>query len=158
MVSNHFPSTFGYTNPWIVLAAITLATAGIKHYLNLRERGQYSIWVMPASVILLLATAFITAPQKATGECKTEIGFTQVYNIVQTRCVTCHSKTPTDKEITAPPNGVAYETAADIVRLKDKIMQRVVVTKTMPQNNKTGMTQEERDIIRCWIEQGATTK
>jgi len=34
----------------------------------------------------------------------------------------------------------------------------VVTTKTMPQNNKTGMTEKERDIIRCWIEQGASLK
>jgi len=57
---------------------------------------------------------------------------------------------------TSPPNGVVYDTPQDIVKLKDKIMQRVVITKTMPQNNKTGMTQEERDLIRCWIDQGAT--
>jgi uncharacterized membrane protein len=44
------------------------------------------------------------------------------------------------------------------VRKKDLIMQRVVITKTMPQNNKTGMTPEERDLIRCWIEQGAAVK
>jgi uncharacterized membrane protein len=34
----------------------------------------------------------------------------------------------------------------------------VVITKTMPQNNKTNMTEEERQLIRCWIEQGASTK
>ena len=45
-----------------------------------------------------------------------------------------------------------------IVAKKDLIMQRVVVTKTMPQNNKTNMTPEERDVIRCWIEQGAIIK
>ncbi len=44
------------------------------------------------------------------------------------------------------------------VKLKDKIMERVVITLTMPQNNKTGMTPEERNIIRCWIEQGASIK
>jgi uncharacterized membrane protein len=37
-------------------------------------------------------------------------------------------------------------------------MQRVVISKTMPQNNKTNITQEERDVIRCWIDQGASLK
>jgi uncharacterized membrane protein len=59
---------------------------------------------------------------------------------------------------TAPPNGVVYDTPADIIKKLDLIMQRVVVTKTMPQNNKTNMTPEERELIRCWIEQGATVK
>jgi uncharacterized membrane protein len=53
---------------------------------------------------------------------------------------------------------VVYDTPADMVKKKDLILQRVVITNTMPQNNKTNMTPEERDVIRCWIEQGATTK
>ena len=155
MVSNHFPSTFGYSQPWLIVTIISLGAAGIKHYLNLRERGQLSVWVMPVSVLILLAAAFISAPQNVTGKCKNEISMNEVYSIVQKRCQSCHATRPTDEVITAPPNGVVYETPQDIVRLKDKIMQRVVVTKTMPQNNKTGMTEEERNTIRCWIEQGA---
>ena len=137
---------------------ISLGAAGIKHYLNLRERGQLSVWVMPVSIVILLAAAFISAPKKVTGECKTQVGMTQVYAIVQQRCVSCHAAKPTDDVLTAPPNGVVYNTPVDIAKMKDKIMQRVVVTKTMPQNNKTGMTEEERALIRCWIEQGASMK
>ena len=158
MVSNHFPSTFGYSQPWLLLMIISLGAAGIKHYLNLRERGQLSVWVMPVSIVILLAAAFISAPKKVTGECKTQVGMTQVYAIVQQRCVSCHAAKPTDDVLTAPPNGVVYNTPVDIAKMKDKIMQRVVVTKTMPQNNKTGMTEEERALIRCWIEQGASMK
>ncbi|MEJ7673574.1 MAG: hypothetical protein WKF59_12935 [Chitinophagaceae bacterium] len=60
--------------------------------------------------------------------------------IVQARCISCHSSKPTDDLIAAPPNGVTYDTPENIVKLKDQIMQRVVLTKTMPQNNKTNMT------------------
>jgi uncharacterized membrane protein len=84
------------------------------------------------------------------------VSFAQIYPIITERCTTCHSSKPTDDVWTAPPNGVVYDTPEDITKLTDKIMQRVVVTKTMPQNNKTGMTPEERDLIRCWINQGAT--
>jgi uncharacterized membrane protein len=158
MISNHFPSTFGNKYSWAVLAAISLGTAGVKHYLNLREKGQHSVWVMPISVLILLGTAFISAPQKNAGECKTDISINEVNMIVQQRCVSCHSSKPTDDVYTSPPNGVVYDTPQDIIRLKDKIYQRVVVTKTMPQNNKTGMTPEERDAIRCWFEQGGKEK
>ncbi len=157
MVSNHFPSTFGNNYQWIVLAAITLGSAGIKHWLNLRERGQLSIWIMPASVILLLATAYVTAPQPSNVKCK-EVSFAEVNAIITQRCISCHSSRPTDDVYTAPPNGVIYDTPDDIIKKKDLIMQRVVITNTMPQNNKTNMTLEERDIIRCWIEQGASIK
>ena len=155
MISNHFPSTFGFKYPWLILAIITLGTAGVKHYLNLKEKGQYTVWVLPVSVALLLAACFISAPQKETGACKPNISITEINRIINKRCTPCHSSKPTDDIYTAPPNGIKYDTPEDIVKLKDKIMQRVVITKTMPLNNKTGITPEERDLIRCWIEQGA---
>jgi uncharacterized membrane protein len=157
MVSNHFPSTFGNKYQWAVLTAISIGSAGIKHWLNVRERGQLSVWVMPASVIVLLAVAYVTAPQPSTTKCK-EVSFAEVNAIIQQRCISCHSSRPTDDVYTAPPNGVKYDTPQEMINKKDLIMQRVVITKTMPQNNKTNMTPEERDIIRCWIEQGASTK
>ncbi len=157
MVSNHFPSTFGNEHSWALLAAISLGAAGIKHWLNVRERGQYNVWVLPASVLLLLGVAYVSAPAKP-GECKKQVSFAEVNAIVTARCVQCHSSKPTDDVYTAPPNGIMYDVPQNIVNLKDKIMQRVVVTKTMPQNNKTNMTPEERDLIRCWIEQGASLK
>ena len=86
MVSNHFPSTFGNKYQWIVLAAITLGSAGIKHWLNLRERGQLSIWIMPASVIILLAVAYVTAPQTSNVKCK-EVSFAEVNAIITQRCI-----------------------------------------------------------------------
>ena len=157
MISNHFPSTFGNEYPWLILSVITIGTAGVKHYLNLKEKGQLSVWILPASVVILLAAAFMTAPSKP-GSCNKEISIAEVNAIIQNRCVQCHSSKPTDDVYTAPPNGVVYDTPADIARLKDKIMQRVVITKTMPQNNKTNMTDKERDMIRCWIDQGASLK
>lgn len=154
MVSNHFPSTFGNRQQWLVLLLISAGAAGIKHWLNLRERGRASIWVLPVSVLVLLATAYVTGPRPVSRECK-PVSFAQVNGIVQQRCVQCHSARPTDDVYTAAPNGVMYDVPADIVRKKDLILQRVVLTKTMPQNNKTNMTEEERELIRCWIEQGA---
>ncbi len=153
MISNHFPVTFGNTHAWMVLMIITLGSMGVKHYLNITEQGKLSVWVLPASIIILLAAVFITAPPKTAGQCDSKIDITQVYAIVQKRCITCHSTKPTDKFYTTPPNGVVYDTPGDIIKVKDKILQRVVLTKSMPLNNQTGMTEAERDIIRCWIEQ-----
>lgn len=154
MISNHFPSTFGHEQPWLILAILTLASAGVKHYLNLKEKHQQSVWFLPISILILLSAVFITAPEPIGGTCDEKSNFTEIYNIFQERCTTCHSSSPTDNVWTAPPNGVVYDTPQDIVKRSEQIMQRVVITKTMPQNNKTGITPEERDKIRCWIEQG----
>ena len=148
-------STFGHESPWLILLVFSLGAAGVKHYLNLREAGKYSVWVLPVSVIILLGAAYISAPKVNTGECKSNVTSADVMPIIQARCTPCHGSKPTDDVYTSPPNGVVYETPGDIIKLKDKIMQRVVVTKTMPPNNKTNLTEAERDVIRCWIEQGA---
>ena len=158
MISNHFPSTFGYKYPWLILGLITIGAAGVKHYLNLKEKGQLSVWVLPVSSLILLGAAFISAPSKNAGACDATISINEVTNIVNKRCITCHSSRPTDDVYKTAPNGVMFDTPDDIFRKKDLIMQRVVITKTMPQNNKTNITQEERDMIGCWIQQGATIK
>ncbi|RYY90735.1 MAG: hypothetical protein EOO15_01465 [Chitinophagaceae bacterium] len=154
MISNHFPSTFGHSQPWLVLAIMTVGTAGVKHWLNLREKGQLNVWVLPVSALILLGAAFMTAPAKDPTACKGTATLAEVQVIIQKRCQQCHSSRPTDDVFTAPPNGVVYETPDDIIKLKDKIYQRVVVSKNMPQGNKTNMTDEERRVIRCWIENG----
>jgi uncharacterized membrane protein len=155
MVSNHFPSTFGYEYPWLILGVISLGTAGVKHYLNLKEKKDLNVWILPVSVIILLAACFISAPSANPYECKKEVSFSEVNEIIQKRCVSCHSSKPTDDTYKVAPNGVMYDTPEAIAAKKDLIMQRVVITKTMPQNNKTNMTEEERNTLRCWIEQGA---
>ncbi len=157
MISNHFPSTFGNAYQWIVLLGITLGTAGIKHYLNIREKGHISVWVMPTAVVVLLSMAFITAPTKSDDEqCKKMVSFTEVQTVINNRCVQCHSSNPTDVVWKIAPNGVKYDNAEQIYNLRDKIYQRVVVSKNMPfNNNQTKITQEERDLIDCWINQGA---
>ena len=155
MISNHFPSTFGNTYQWLVLIGITLGSAGIKHYLNLREKEELSVWVLPISILLLLAVALVTAPKISTEKCAEEVTFEQVNAIIQKRCIVCHSATPADAVWKVAPNGVKYDTKEQIFSLKDKIFQRVVVSKNMPFANQTGMTQEERDVIACWVQQQA---
>ncbi|MEJ7586365.1 MAG: hypothetical protein WKI04_02265 [Ferruginibacter sp.] len=72
--------------------------------------------------------------------------------------MSCHSSRHTDEIYTVPPNGVVYDTPQDIVKMKERILHRVMITKTMPQNNKTGITNDERNLIRCWIDQGGKVK
>ena len=155
MISNHFPSTFGHDYNWAVLAGISLASAVFKHYLNLKERGQEASWIVPIAAIMMMGVAFATAPVSNLDSCEEEVSFTQVYNVISARCLSCHSSSPTDDINKVAPNGVKYDTPEEIVKMTDKIMQRAVLTNSMPQNNKTGMTPEERALIGCWIEQGA---
>jgi len=115
-----------------------------------------SYFVMPFSIILLFAVAFYTAPKASQKACKEEVMLTQVSSIITNRCITCHSSKPTDLVWQVAPNGVVFDTPEQILNMKDGIYQRVVLSQNMPfNNNQTNMLQEERDLIECWILQGA---
>ena len=55
MISNHFPSTYGNEFNWIVLIGLSLASVLVKHYLNLIEKGEKSVWILPAAVAGMIA-------------------------------------------------------------------------------------------------------
>lgn len=156
MISNHFPSTFGHTFNWVILIVLTLASAGIRHYWNLKDRGAKSGLLLPVSLVVLISLAIVTSPriQKAN-ENDRVVPFAEVQTIFVLRCTQCHSIKPTDSLWTAAPNGVMYDLPEQIKRMSDKIMLRTVLTNSMPQGNKTNMTDDEREAVRLWILQGA---
>lgn len=156
MISNHFPSTFGHAWNWVVLMVIVVASAGIKHYWNLLDRGKHRPVILVMSLLALIVMGMAISPAfEDTLDAAVPTSFEEANAVIQARCVQCHSASPTDDQWTTAPNGVMYDTPAQIVAMSDKIMQRAVRTHTMPQGNKTGMTEEERTILKRWILQGA---
>lgn len=159
MISTHFPSTFGNEFNWAVLAGLSLVSIAIKHFWNVYERGMVIKWILPAAVVSLIGLALVTAPENRSQILKDAaiVNFIEIQNIINTRCSSCHSSSPTDDVWKIAPNGVVFDTPEQIVQFKDRIVNRVVATKTMPQGNKTKMTQNERDAIEIWVFQGAKT-
>jgi uncharacterized membrane protein len=78
------------------------------------------------------------------------VTFADVRHIIDRRCAECHSATPTDPVYTTAPLGVMFDTPEQIEARKARILERAVVTKTMPFGNKTEMTEGERNILRAW--------
>ncbi len=156
MISNHFPSTFGNQYNWAVLGGLTLASVAVRHFINLYEKGKYAMWIIPFATVALIALVLVTAPstKKLSTKNSAPVSFSQVQPIVSKRCVQCHSSNPTDDVQKTAPNGIMFDTPDQFEKQKDRIMVRVVQTKTMPQANKTGITEEERELIGIWIEQG----
>ena len=156
MISNHFPSTFGHSWNWLILMIMVVASGGIKHYWNLLDRGVKRTWVLVISILALVFMSVAISPAfEDTLDAAIPASFEEANAVIQARCVQCHSASPTDDQWTAAPNGVMYDTPEQIRAMADKIMTRAVRTKTMPQGNKTGMTDEERTILKRWILQGA---
>jgi uncharacterized membrane protein len=53
---------------------------------------------------------------------------------------------------------VRFDTPEAVAIWKERIRARAVVTRSMPLNNRTGMTDEERDTLALWLTQGAPTQ
>ncbi len=158
MLSNHFPSTFGHSGNWLILMVIAVASAGIKHYWNLLDRGVKRTWVLVVSIgALVLLSAAISPAMEDTVDAVIPVGFDEANAVIQRRCVQCHSANPTDDVYVVAPNGVMYDTPEQIKAKAAMIMERAVRTHTMPLGNKTGMTDEERTVLKRWILQGART-
>lgn len=83
------------------------------------------------------------------------VNFSVAHAIVQARCVTCHAQTPTHEGFSFPGGGVTFDTPEQIRSKASRILARAVQSKSMPQGNATGMTDEEREKLRIWIEAGA---
>jgi uncharacterized membrane protein len=55
MISNHFSSTYGDAWNWVVLAGLALVGAGVRHFFNLRNKGQNAWWIWIAAAAAMIA-------------------------------------------------------------------------------------------------------
>nr|WP_284739205.1 urate hydroxylase PuuD [Pseudomonas sp. CG7] len=83
--------------------------------------------------------------------------FEKVHSVIQERCSVCHSAKPTSPLFSAAPGGVMFDTPQQIQQEAARIQAQAVTTQIMPLGNLTQMTQQERDLIGAWINQGART-
>jgi len=97
------------------------------------------------------AAAPAPAPAQAT------VDFDKVHGVIQERCAVCHSAKPTSPLFSTAPAGVMFDTPAQIQQQAARIQAQAVASQIMPLGNITQMTQQERDLIGTWINQGAHT-
>lgn len=158
MLSNHFPSTYGGARGWLVLLLLMVAGAAVRHCMNIRFwYPRWHLWlggtvaVAAGLLLLLLAPPRPPAPAQAGGRAS----FATVQRVIRARCVSCHAAQPTDEVWRTAPGGVRLDTPEEIRQHAERIKVRAVLTRTMPFQNKTGITQEERDLLGQWIYEGA---
>ena len=155
MISNHYPLTYGSRHAWLVLIAIGLIAAFVRHFFNLRHKGR-TVWSIPITAALAtLALAVAIAPDKPKAAAFT---FTEVQSIVVQRCAGCHAARPTYTGFSEPPKGVLLDSPAQIVAHAQAIGQQSVQSKAMPIGNLTNMTDAERAVLGGWIAAGAPAR
>ncbi len=154
MISNHFPITYGHSYSWLILVALLVIGAWVRHFFNLRHTGRTAWWIPVTAALAIAAVAVAIRPHGSSGG--TAVPFTRAQAIVQARCVPCHSAHPTKVDVA--PMGLVFDTPKQIHAQASLIEQVAVTTKVMPLGNETGMTQAERDTLGAWIRQGAKTR
>jgi len=98
-----------------------------------------------------------TEPAAAPAPAQATIEFDKVHGVIQERCAVCHSAKPTSPLFSTAPAGVMFDTPAQIQQQAARIQAQAVASQIMPLGNITQMTQQERDLIGTWINQGAHT-
>lgn len=149
MTSNHYAMTYSHEYNWAILIAISLAGALLRIYFVARHKGNASPVPLVIGVALLAVTAALIAP-RSQGELATAATFSQVRNVINARCTSCHSSAPVHPAFPAAPLGVMFDTVEQILAAADRIYLQTVVTRVMPIGNLTAMTDEERIVIEQW--------
>jgi uncharacterized membrane protein len=155
MISNHYPVTYGHPQGWLVLIFIMLAGVLIRQYFVLRHGGNASPFFPVGAVLLLIAMVWYLSPDSSSSPSSADsaqVPIAQVEQIMQTRCVACHSKTPTQVGFAEAPLGIILDTQEQILLRADRIAF-TVQSKYMPIGNLTAMTDEERVTIANWFAQ-----
>jgi len=149
MMSNHYPSTFAHEFNWIILLLLSLISIYIRHFFNLKNQGKRYYWMWVIAAIALFGLALVSQPQFTTSS--DQISDTQALQLINKHCTACHARTPTQLGFSAAPNGLVLETADQIQQRLNDILQRTVLTESMPLGNLSGMTKEERQTLGNWI-------
>lgn len=164
MVSNHFGGATSHPLNWLILILVMIGGAGIRHFMNIRYRGNgkelaTAAWLGPAVASgafaiagLMIVTRIDT---RSVDEVDAPVSFKRVQEIVATRCVPCHSAKPSDDTFTSPPAGLRLDSPRQIQVNAKAINLRAVIQQNMPYNNKTQMTPRERGELKRWIADGA---
>jgi uncharacterized membrane protein len=161
MLSPHFPIVYAAQPAWVVLGLFGVFGAGARHLMLVGPRGAKTTALVTAAAFLALI--YLTAkPVLSTGvgagPVPTAPAFADVRAVIVQRCGVCHSETPVREGFTAPPANVKMDTPQQIRALAARIRARAVEQRTMPPSNVTGIRDDERALLRRWIDAGAPLK
>ena len=150
MLSNHYSLLYAHPRNGLVLAGLMLFGALVRGVFVLRHKGPVR-WPLVAGCVLLLAVLVVlVAPKEpqARNAGAAVPSFTQVQAVVQQRCVACHNDQVSNKN-------VRLHTPELVRQHAQQVLQQAVIARTMPLNNATQMTEEERALLRQWVDAGA---
>jgi uncharacterized membrane protein len=158
MLSNHYSFTWSHPQNWLVLILMMIAGAAIRQFFVLRHgfklgRNGNPLPYALAGVAVILGTIvwLKPAPRAATAAVAGEVSYAMLQPVLEQRCYQCHGEQVQMKN-------VRLDSPEDVKRNAQAIFHQVTVTRLMPMNNATQITEDERALIGRWYERGAAVR
>ena len=160
MLSNHYSFLYTYENNWVILVMMMLSGALIRQFFVQRHgyhlgRAKNPLPFAIAGVVILLSVIVWMRPASSTtaptAVNDAPVTYAEVSQVFAQRCYMCHGEQVQMKN-------VRFETPEGVKQHALGIYQQAVVTKQMPMNNATGITEAERTTIKRWYEAGAALR
>ena len=168
MLSGHYSFTYTHPQNWLILILMMFAGAAIRQFFVMRHGFKLGrngnplpyalaglavivgviVWLRPAPVVVSAINS--GAGQALLAGSSGQIDYKNLQPVLAQRCYMCHGEQVQMKN-------VRLDSAQNVKLHAQNIYQQVVVTKVMPMNNATGLTDAERLLIKQWFEAGART-
>ncbi len=170
MLSGHYSFTYTHPQNWVVLVLTMFAGAAIRQFFVMRHGFKLGrnghpwpyalagvvaiigllVWLKPAPVAdsVAITSGAVNAASTGAGG---PIAYKTMQAVLEQRCYLCHGAQVQMKNVRLDsPEGLKLHA--------QNIYQQAVVTKVMPLNNATGITEAERALIKQWFESGASVE
>ena len=171
MLSNHYSFTWSHPQNWLVLIVMMFAGAAIRQFFVLRHgyklgRNRHPVgyalvgcalivavmvWLKPVPLPVIPIAMNSVASNPYIYGVTGQNDYQKVTKIIENRCYQCHGAQVQMKN-------VRLDSPALVKQHAQSVYQQVVVTKIMPMNNSTGITDDERAQLKQWFEAGAKTE
>lgn len=156
MLSNHYSFTYSHPQNWLVLILMMFAGAAIRQFFVMRHGWKlgrnphplpYAL-VGVAVIVALVVWMKPAAPLASAAPVPAVVTYADIRPVIEQRCAMCHGAQVQMKNVRLDsPEGLQQHAQA--------VYQQAVVSKLMPMNNSTGITDAERALIGRWFTGGA---
>jgi uncharacterized membrane protein len=156
MLSNHYSFTWSHPRNWLVLILMMFAGAAIRQFFVMRHgwklgRNRHPFPYALAGVAMIAGVIGWLRPDVSANVATAApraVGYPEVQQVLAQRCYMCHGAQVQMKN-------VRLDSPAVVKQHAQAVYQQAVVTRIMPMNNATGMTDAERALLAQWFRSGA---
>jgi uncharacterized membrane protein len=152
MISNHFSSLYDHKERTVMLILIVVAGAMVRHVMISARTWP----LLPATAAIVTMVYLTGLPGRIRIDANgPKVSWQQAREILHLRCLRCHADHTSDPTFHSAPLGIKFDEPQLVKAMAPLILRVAVEQHTMPFGNRTGMTDEERELLGRWIVQGA---